>query len=179
LTLTRPECGTEPPTHDRFCFSCGAQVSAPEPSGERGSAAVRALKRLAPAEFAERQLVMWGQVASERRIVTMLFSDVKGSTPMAGKLDPGEVTEIMEGAFEVLREPVTRYEAALACLMGDGILGFFGAPIAREDDAERARRAALNIIAGAQHYAGEYVLCTLWRTQGYDAPIEEVIIEPH
>jgi len=92
-------------------------------------------------------------VSKERRVVTILFSDVKGSTPMAERLDPEEFTEIMEGAFDVLIEPVTRYEGTLARLAGDQILAFFGAPIAHEDDAERACRAALDIIAGAQEYA--------------------------
>jgi len=92
-------------------------------------------------------------VAGERRIVTMLFSDVKGSTPMAEQLDPEDVLEIMDGAFDVLIEPITRYEGALARLMGDGILAFFGAPIAHEDDAERACRAALEILEGARGYA--------------------------
>jgi len=111
------------------------------------------LQRLVPREFAERLLATRGEVSKERRIVTMLFSDVKGSTPMAERLDPEEFTEIMEGAFDVLIEPVTRYEGTLARLAGDRILAFFGAPIAHEDDAERACRAALDIIAGAQEYA--------------------------
>jgi len=111
------------------------------------------LQRLVPREFAERLLATRGQIAGERRIVTMLFSDVKGSTPMAERLDPEEMLEIMDGAFDVLIEPITRYEGALARLMGDGILAFFGAPIAHEDDAERACRAALEILEGAQEYA--------------------------
>jgi len=108
---------------------------------------------LAPREFAERLLATRGQVSKERRVVTILFSDVKGSTAMAEELDPEDVTEIMEGAFDVLIEPITRYEGALARLMGDGILAFFGAPIAHEDDAERACRAALEILEGAREYA--------------------------
>jgi class 3 adenylate cyclase/tetratricopeptide (TPR) repeat protein len=150
-----PQCGTElPPDPDvQFCFACGSQVATGEATQEAGSAAARALRRLAPREFAERLLATRGQVAGERRIVTMLFSDVKGSTPMAERLDPEEVLEIMDGAFDVLIEPITRYEGALARLMGDGILAFFGAPIAHEDDAERACRAALEILEGAQRYA--------------------------
>ena len=57
--------------------------------------------------------------------------------------------EIIDGAFDVLIEPITRYEGTLARLAGDGILAFFGAPIAHEDDAERACRAALEILEGA------------------------------
>jgi len=111
------------------------------------------LQRLVPREFAQRLLATQDQVSKERRIVTILFSDVKGSTPLAERLDPEEFTEIMEGAFDVLIEPVTRYEGTLARLAGDQILAFFGAPIAHEDDAERACRAALDIITGAQEYA--------------------------
>ncbi|KPL21793.1 MAG: hypothetical protein AMJ93_08785 [Anaerolineae bacterium SM23_84] len=111
------------------------------------------LQRLVPKEYAERLLATRGQVQAERRMVTILFSDVKGSTAMAENLDPEEVMEIMDGAFGVLIEPVYRYEGTLARLMGDAILAFFGAPIAHEDDPERAIRAALEITAGAQRYA--------------------------
>jgi class 3 adenylate cyclase len=106
-----------------------------------------------PKEFAQRLLATRVQVGKERRMVTILFSDVKGSTQMAENLDPEEWVEIMEGAFDVLIEPVYRYEGTVARLMGDAILAFFGAPIAHEDDPERACRAALEIIAGAQRYA--------------------------
>jgi class 3 adenylate cyclase len=138
-----------------FCDRCGTELTGPEAVERSGSAAARALKRLAPREFAERLLATRGEVAGERRIVTMLFSDVKGSTPIAENLDPEEFADIMDGAFDVLIEPIARYEGTLARLAGDGILAFFGAPIAHEDDAERACRAALDIIAGADEYAGE------------------------
>jgi class 3 adenylate cyclase len=116
-------------------------------------AVARRLQRLVPREFAERLLATRGEVQRERRMVTILFSDVKGSTAMAEGLDPEDVMEIMDGAFDVLMEPVYRYEGTLARLMGDAILAFFGAPIAHEDDPERACRAALEIVAGARAYA--------------------------
>ncbi|MGB2959923.1 MAG: adenylate/guanylate cyclase domain-containing protein, partial [Bacteroidota bacterium] len=94
-----------------------------------------------------------GSVEAERRIVTILFSDVKGSTAMAEGLDPEEVLAIMNGAFEVLIEPIARYEGTLARLMGDAIMAFFGAPITHEDDPARACRAALDILEGARAYA--------------------------
>jgi ABC-type oligopeptide transport system substrate-binding subunit/class 3 adenylate cyclase len=94
-----------------------------------------------------------GQVQAERRMVTILFSDVKESTAMAEDLDPEDVMEIMDAAFDVLIEPIYRYEGTLARLMGDAILAFFGAPIAHEDDPERACRAALEIVEGARLYA--------------------------
>jgi ABC-type oligopeptide transport system substrate-binding subunit/class 3 adenylate cyclase len=108
---------------------------------------------LIPKAFAERLLATRGQTQAERRTVTILFSDVKGSTAMAEALDPEDVMEIMDGAFNVLIEPIYGYEGTLARLMGDAILAFFGAPIAHEDDPERACRAALQIVEGARAYA--------------------------
>ena len=156
LVLVCPQCGTELPPQARFCFACGARVSASPPKAgeEIGIPALdKAIQRLVPKEFADRLLATRGQVGKERRMVTILFSDVKGSTAMAESLDPEEVMEIMDGAFDVLIEPIYRYEGTLARLMGDAILAFFGAPIAHEDDPERACRAALEIIEGAQRYA--------------------------
>ena len=88
----------------------------------------------------------------ERRIVTMLFCDVVGSTALAEQLDPEEWTEIMNGAFENLIAPVYRYEGTLARLMGDAIFAFFGAPIAHEDDPRRAVGAGLEIVEGIRAY---------------------------
>ena len=79
-----------------------------------------------------------GVFSGERRIVTMLFCDVTGSTSLAERMDPEEWTEIMNGAFQHLITPVYRNEGTVARLMGDAILAFFGAPIAHEDDPQRA-----------------------------------------
>jgi class 3 adenylate cyclase len=93
-----------------------------------------------------------GAMAGERRIVTMLFCDVQGSTAAAGQLDPEEWVGIINGAFEHLITPVYRYEGTVARLMGDAILAFFGAPIAHEDDPQRAVLAALDILQFMQSY---------------------------
>ncbi|MCK4898562.1 MAG: zinc ribbon domain-containing protein, partial [Anaerolineales bacterium] len=79
-----------------------------------------------------------GDMVGERRIVTMMFCDVKGSTAAAEQLDPEEWSEIINGAFEHMIKPVYTYEGTVARLMGDGILAFFGAPLAHEDDPQRA-----------------------------------------
>ena len=155
LGVVCSQCGTELPLHAEFCFNCGARVptSTADVMEEPGvPALVKAIQRLVPKEFAEQLLATRGQVGKERRTVTILFSDVKGSTAMAESLDPEDVMDIMDGAFDVLIEPVYRYEGTLARLMGDAILAFFGAPIAHEDDPERACRAALEIIEGAKRY---------------------------
>jgi class 3 adenylate cyclase/tetratricopeptide (TPR) repeat protein len=90
--------------------------------------------------------------SAERRIVTTLFSDVTGSTSLAERMDPEEWTVIMNRIFERLIEPVERYDGTVARLMGDGILAFFGAPVAHEDDPERAVLASLEILRGAHAY---------------------------
>ncbi|MEW5870220.1 MAG: adenylate/guanylate cyclase domain-containing protein [Chloroflexota bacterium] len=159
-------CGAAMPIGARFCPVCGtaqagsapqppmtSQTSASEPLAIEGDSRLERLQRLVPKEFAERLLETRGKVERERRQVTILFSDIKGSTRMAEHMDPEEVMEIMNGAFDVLIEPVYRHEGTLARLMGDAILAFFGAPIAHEDDPERAVRAALEILEGVKGYA--------------------------
>ena len=87
-------------------------------------------------------------LTGERRIVTVLFCDVKGSTAMAEKLDPEDWAGIMKRAFAYLIEPVTRHEGTVVRLMGDAILALFGAPTTHEDDPQRAVRAGLEIVEG-------------------------------
>jgi class 3 adenylate cyclase len=84
-------------------------------------------------------------MVGERRIVTMLFCDIKGSTAAAEHLDPEDWAEIMNGAFEYMIRPVYKYEGTVARLMGDAVLAFFGAPISHEDDPQRAILAGLAI----------------------------------
>lgn len=91
-------------------------------------------------------------LAGERRVVTILFCDVKGSTAMAEKLDPEDWAGIMKRAFVYLIEPVTRHDGTVARLMGDAILAFFGAPTAHEDDPQRAVRAGLEIVEGITQF---------------------------
>jgi class 3 adenylate cyclase/tetratricopeptide (TPR) repeat protein len=93
-----------------------------------------------------------GGMEGERRVVTTLFCDVKGSTAAAERLDPEEWTEIINGAFEHMIKPVYKYEGTVARLMGDAILAFFGAPIAHEDDPQRAVLAGLDIVANIDSY---------------------------
>ena len=93
-----------------------------------------------------------GEMVGERRVVTMLFCDVKGSTAAAEGMDPEEWTDVINGAFEHMIQPIYKYEGTVARLMGDGILAFFGAPIAHEDDPQRAVLAGLDIVSGIQPY---------------------------
>jgi len=147
-----PQCGTELPAQARFCFSCGHQLgeNVPDPARAR-------LEQYIPKELLTKLEAArtGGGTQGERRVVTMLFCDVTGSTAAAEKLDPEDWAEIMNGAFEYLIAPVYRYEGTLARLMGDAILAFFGAPIAHEDDPQRAVLAGLEIVQAIGPYRDE------------------------
>ena len=147
-----PQCGAALSTEARFCQKCGHQLAGtePEPAESRLHQYIpkELLAKLQTARAA-------GGLQGERRIVTMLFCDVQGSTAAAEKLDPEEWAEIMNGAFEHLIAPVYRYEGTLARLMGDAILAFFGAPITHEDDPQRAVLAALDILERSVSYREE------------------------
>src|SRR4029453_1593266 len=118
-------CQTANPEGARFCLNCGNQLEAP------------------------------ARVEGERKYVTVLFADVVDSTGLGERLDPEQFAEIMNGAFAFLDASVTKYGGTVARLLGDAVLAFFGAPVAHEDDAERAVRAGLDIQAAAREYAEE------------------------
>jgi len=141
-----PRCGGETRRGDRFCAQCGSSLT----PGAPGTGAP--LRGYVPHQLAEKILGGKGRVEGERRQITILFADVSGSTAMAEDMDPEDVAAIMDGALECLIEPVYRYEGTLARLMGDAVLAFFGAPLAHEDDAERAVRAALDMQDAAAAY---------------------------
>jgi ABC-type oligopeptide transport system substrate-binding subunit/class 3 adenylate cyclase len=93
------------------------------------------------------------RLEGERKPVTILFTDIVGSTALAEKLDPEEWREVVSGAHRVVGEAVGRYEGTIAQLLGDGVLAFFGAPQTHEDDPQRAVHAALDIQASIREYA--------------------------
>src|SRR5919107_168169 len=123
--LNCPNCQSVNPEGARFCLNCGNQLGAQV------------------------------RVEGERKHVTVLFADVVDSTGLGGGVDPEQVAEIMNGAFAFLDASVTKYGGTVARLLGDAIIAFFGAPVAHEDDAERAVRAGLDIQAAAREYAEE------------------------
>jgi class 3 adenylate cyclase/tetratricopeptide (TPR) repeat protein len=160
LVLKCTNCGTELPPAAKFCMNCGqaiaqaqpAPVTAPTPSTDVSRDTQ--LQRYMPSELLSKinDVRENHRMEGERRIVTMLFCDVKGSTAMAETLDPEEWTSIMNKVFEYMIAAVYKYEGTVARLMGDAILAFFGAPIAHEDDAQRAALAGLAIVNSIRSY---------------------------
>ncbi len=133
--------------------STAVKPGAPPPSTQ-SAAAQTSLQRLIPKELLSKldAARAGGEMVGERRVVTMLFCDMKGSTAAAEQLDPEDWSEIMNGAFEHMIKPIYAYEGMVARLMGDSILAFFGAPIAHEDDPQRAVLAGLDIIDAIKPY---------------------------
>ncbi len=121
--------------------------------------AIAALRAQLPAAAPESPL------KRQRKQITILFVDVVGSTHMAEDLDPEMVLEIMDGALRSFGEIVEKNLGLVARLMGDGLLAFFGAPQAREDDPVRAVRAGLEIAQAAQAYAGR--VAERWGIDGF------------
>ena len=149
-----PNCGEENSQEANFCSNCGEQL----PAGEAAKASSEEkLIQYVPKELLKKiEAARSGRkMAGERRVVTILFCDVKGSTAAAEQMDPEDWAEIMNRTFDYLIKPVYRYEGMLARLMGDAVLAFFGAPIAHEDDSERAVLAGLDIVRGIEPYRKE------------------------
>jgi len=148
-----PNCGKPVTPGAKFCRNCGFNLA-----GTPASAATERLATLqhaAPSALQQRILSTRKQIEGERKLVTILFTDIVGSTALAERLDPEEWGEIVSGAHACVSQAIYRYEGTIAQLLGDGVLAFFGAPLAHEDDAERAVRAGLDILASAQEYAAE------------------------
>jgi class 3 adenylate cyclase/tetratricopeptide (TPR) repeat protein len=108
-----------------------------------------------PKHLAEKILTSRAALEGERKQVTVLFADVKGSMELAEQLDPEEWSKIMQRFFQILADGVERFEGFVDKFTGDGIMALFGAPIAHEDHAQRACYAALHLRDELKRYATE------------------------
>jgi class 3 adenylate cyclase len=109
------------------------------------------LAAAAPAPLAKKMRA--AHLAGERKIVTVLFADVVGSTSLAEKMDAEDWTALMNRAFDRFSPSIYKFEGTIARLMGDALLAFFGAPVTHEDDPLRAVRAGLDMLSVAREFA--------------------------
>src|SRR5262244_4470783 len=147
-------CQHENPPGQKFCGECGASLTgkpAPAPvevTPARPADRFASPESYTPKHLAEKILTSKTAIEGERKIVTVMFSDVSGFTAMSERLDPEDVHGIMDRAFEVILDAVHRYEGTVNQFLGDGVMALFGAPIAHEDHSQRALRAALDVQRG-------------------------------
>src|SRR5262252_9499875 len=129
----------------------GDAAAAPAPVSDQA----RAPLSYTPAYLAEKILTSRAALEGERKQVTVLFTDLKGSTELIEGLDPEEARQLLDPALHVMMEAVHRYEGTVNQVLGDGIMALFGAPIANEDHAVRACYAALRMQESVGAYAAE------------------------
>ncbi len=141
-------CGTANSPENRFCGQCAAplsQAAAPPTFGSPQS--------YTPTHLAEKILTSKAALEGERKQVTVLFADLKGSMELLADRDPEEARKILDPVLERMMEAVHRYEGTVNQVMGDGIMALFGAPLAHEDHAVRACYAALRMQDSVARYA--------------------------
>ena len=149
LEAACPSCGTPVTPGKKFCRSCGAALTA-EPAGRFASP-----ESYTPKHLAEKILTSKSALEGERKQVTVLFADLKGSMELLADRDPEEARKILDPVLERMMEAVHHYEGTVNQVMGDGIMALFGAPIGHEDHAVRACYAALRMQELMQLYAEE------------------------
>jgi class 3 adenylate cyclase len=146
--LSCPRCEAAIPADARFCANCGQSLIE---ASETDQVRQGRLSAAAPSPLIEKMRT--AKLTGERKPVTALFADVVGSTALAERLDPEDWTAIMNEAFDEMSKAVFRYEGTIAQLQGDAMVAFFGAPVAHEDDPDRAVRAALDMVAAIDEFA--------------------------
>jgi class 3 adenylate cyclase/tetratricopeptide (TPR) repeat protein len=142
LELICIQCGKNIPMDSKFCPDCGQDQ---RQSKDSPKIDYQQPKSYTPKHLAEKILTSRSAIEGERKVVTIFFADVAGSTAMFERLDPEAVHEIMDGCFRIILDKVHHFEGSVNQFRGDGVMALFGAPIAHEDHAQRACHAALAI----------------------------------
>jgi class 3 adenylate cyclase/tetratricopeptide (TPR) repeat protein len=140
LARACPNCGTSNDAAAKFCGECGTVLA--------GGVATAATATPAPTSG-------MAPPTAERRLVSILFADLVGFTPLSESRDAEEVRELLSRYFETCSQVIARYGGLVEKFIGDAVMAVWGAPVAREDDAERAVRAALELTAAVEHLGSE------------------------
>ncbi|MFN8186801.1 MAG: adenylate/guanylate cyclase domain-containing protein [Gaiellales bacterium] len=149
--MTCPDCGTDNEAGRKFCGECGEKLALACP--QCGAANTPGVKfcgecgvRLAEGAPAPAPASPVAQPEAERRLVSVLFADLVGFTSLSEKRDPEETRELLSAYFDAARTVIGRYGGTVEKFIGDAVMAVWGAPVAHEDDAERAVRAALDLV---------------------------------
>ena len=174
MPMTCPRCQHDNPQGQKFCGECGARLAAGcsacgaiNPPGQKfcgecgtalaadAAATPASPQSYTPRHLADKILTSKAALEGERKQVTVLFADLKGSTELLAERDPEEARKILDPVLERMMEAVHRYEGTVNQVMGDGIMALFGAPLAHEDHAVRACYAALRMHEAIRRYGEE------------------------
>jgi len=165
-----PRCRHDNPPQAKFCLECGAVLAsrcagcgaelatAAKFCGQCGKPAAAAGETPAPRTYTPRHLadrILAAGVEGERKQVTVLFADLKGSMELLADRDPEEARKLLDPVLDRMMEAVHHYEGTVNQVMGDGIMALFGAPLAHEDHAVRACYAALRMQEAIRRYTDE------------------------
>src|SRR6202165_1166822 len=146
-----PQCGASNEPGERFCGECGVPLAgnaAPAATSATQAATIGPNIRVTP-EQPDASTVIEG----ERKTVTALFADLKGSTELMADLDPEEARAIIDPALKLMIEAVRRYDGYVVQSTGDGIFALFGAPVAHGDNPQRALYTALRMQDDLKRYS--------------------------
>ena len=150
LARTCAGCGHQLSATAKFCPECARPVAAASSAGHFVSP-----QDYTPKHLAEKILTSKAALEGERKQVTVLFADLKGSMELLADRDPEEARKILDPVLEHMMEAVHQYEGTVNQVMGDGIMALFGAPIAHEDHAVRACYAGLRMQETVKPYADD------------------------
>jgi class 3 adenylate cyclase len=137
LATACPACGISNPPGQKFCGECGTALA--PGTGATTTAAAPGAPTAGPTRAS-------ATPSAERRLVSVLFADLVGFTTLAEGRDPEETRELLSSYFDLAREVIERYGGTVEKFIGDAVMAVWGAPVAREDDAERAVRAGLDLV---------------------------------
>jgi hypothetical protein len=147
-------CGEPNRSGAKFCRRCGQPLIQTDQSGQTNASRFTSPERYIPKHLAERILLSRAAMEGERKQVTVLFADLKGSMELLADRDPEEARKLLDPVLERMMEAVHRYEGTVNQVMGNGTMALFGAPLAHEDHAVRVRYTALRIQDATRHLRG-------------------------
>ena len=135
LTVACPSCGFSNEPSEDFCGGCGAPLTV---AGRPAQPRFASPKTYIPKHLAEKILTSRSALEGERKQVTVLFADLRGSLELLADRDPEEGRALFDPVVQRMMDAVHRYEGTVNQVLGDGIMALFGAPVAHEDHAVRA-----------------------------------------
>jgi len=163
LAVPCQSCGFSNEPGEKFCGGCAASLTV---AGRPPEPTLTSPQSYTPKHLAEKILTSKSALEGERKQVTVLFADLKGSMELLADRDPEEARKLLDPVLERMMESVHHYEGTVNHVMGDGIMALFGAPIAHEDHAVRACYAALRMQESLKRYADD-----TRRSQGVEVQI--------